>query len=385
MNLEGRLRLSIQLDAGKIVAASVLSERPVYAGRVLEGRPPAWALATIALLFSLCGKAQTVALAEALDAASRREADPAVRSQRQLLVEAEAAREHLWRLAVDVPRHLGTAPQPGKLTALRRLFDQVAAAGGPSEAWWDLALTTSRASAWQELADALDAFLAEAVFGEPPARWSNDRDSGGFEAWLAQAPAQLARNLTEVLRRDFGDCAVSLLALPEALSAVPDLARDRTFAKTPSSRGEPAETGALARQRDAPLLRGWLAQHGRGPAARLLARLVELAQAPARLRHLAAGTLDPARMQAVTIGEGGAALVETARGVLMHYVRLNGDELAQLRIVAPTEWNFHPQGAWVRGLLGEPAPDPASAHQKAALLAHALDPCVAWELAVHHA
>ena len=47
----------------------------------------------------------------------------------------------------------------------------------------------------------------------------------------------------------------------------------------------------------------------------------------------------------------GRALVETARGLLMHEIVLDGDTVAEYFIVAPTEWNFHPQGP-LAGWLG---------------------------------
>jgi hypothetical protein len=48
----------------------------------------------------------------------------------------------------------------------------------------------------------------------------------------------------------------------------------------------------------------------------------------------------------------GRALVETARGLLMHEIVLDGERIADYFIVAPTEWNFHPQGplaGWLKG------------------------------------
>ena len=68
-----------------------------------------------------------------------------------------------------------------------------------------------------------------------------------------------------------------------------------------------------------------------------------------------------------------------------HQVTLAGDHVADYRIVAPTEWNFHPQGAFVRGLLGCPAKSETEARGAAGLLAHALDPCVAYEVSVARA
>jgi uptake hydrogenase large subunit len=43
-------------------------------------------------------------------------------------------------------------------------------------------------------------------------------------------------------------------------------------------------------------------------------------------------------------------------------------------MVAPNEWNFHPQGALARGLIGQAAD--AGLPPRAKLLVAALDPCV---------
>ena len=88
--------------------------------------------------------------------------------------------------------------------------------------------------------------------------------------------------------------------------------------------------------------------------------------------------LDAAREASAATGIGIAA-VETARGTLIHRAALDGERVAHYRIVAPTEWNFHPRGAFPRGLADMPARNEGEVRQAAALLAHALDPCVAYE------
>ena len=71
----------------------------------------------------------------------------------------------------------------------------------------------------------------------------------------------------------------------------------------------------------------------------------------------------------------GCGSVQAARGLLVHHVRLEDDRIADLRILAPTEWNFHPDGPLALGLLGIPAGD--DLEWRARLLCLALDPCVA--------
>ncbi|MCB1894567.1 MAG: hypothetical protein H6945_11910 [Zoogloeaceae bacterium] len=71
--------------------------------------------------------------------------------------------------------------------------------------------------------------------------------------------------------------------------------------------------------------------------------------------------------------------VDTVRGLLIHALRLDGGLVEEYRIVAPTEWNFHPAGVFEGevGLL--PAVD-GPARARVRRLAPALDRYVAWQL-----
>jgi coenzyme F420-reducing hydrogenase alpha subunit len=77
--------------------------------------------------------------------------------------------------------------------------------------------------------------------------------------------------------------------------------------------------------------------------------------------------------------------VDTARGLLVHRARATGDRVTDYAIVAPTEWNFHPQGALVRGLDGLFADDERALVRAADLVVQALDPCVACSVEIGHA
>jgi Ni,Fe-hydrogenase I large subunit len=164
-------------------------------------------------------------------------------------------------------------------------------------------------------------------------------------------------------------------------SLAADLARlaldDAAYCAAPLWHGAPAETGALARMADHPMLAGWIARRGRGAGARLLARLIELAELPQRLRADPGQSPDSRVVRAWPLGENaGMAGVETSRGLLLHVVRLQDGRIADYRIVAPTEWNFHPAGPLAQALRAlEAGPGLES---RARLVSQALDPCVAY-------
>jgi len=365
MIAEGRLNFEVAWDGKRISGARIASSRPVQACRVLEGKPPAEAVASVPLLFSICGRAQGIAAAAACEAARGLRAGEAVQQERERALAGECLQEYGWRLLIDLPMLLGEPSRPGELADLRR---RIAAADD--------------AFKWGDVATAAEELIERAVFGMKPEAWLK-LGPAALEKWLAKEEGIASRMLARLRRLHLGSefgllpwlGEAQLTGLAEAMDA------DTDFAARPVWQGRPAETGALARQRAHPAIQSEIARHGATAAARLLARLLELARLPAQLRDPVAQGIRSVMLRAGS----GIAAVETARGTLLHRVELAEGRVARYRIVAPTEWNFHPQGAFTRGLAGVPARDEGEVRQAAALLAHALDPCVAYTLQVRHA
>lgn len=364
MIAEGKLEFEVDWNGKQIVWVAIHSSRPVFACRVLEGRTVEAALGLVPRLFSVCGRAQGVAATAACDAARGIRAGIAVENERERALAAECLQEYLWRLFIDLPALLGEAARPGDLADMRR---RMPAAASEAE-WLDIA------------ADA-EGLLESRVFGMRPRDWL-ELDEARFARWLGDAALPPVRMLARLrgfesgLPRDF----LPWLGEDELLAEIaPAMEADEGFPARPTWQGCPSETGALARQRWQPRIARELAVNSL--SARLLARLTELAALPAQLRRpLAKGVRSASPRAGV-----GLAAAETARGTLIHRVALDGERVAKYAIVAPTEWNFHPRGVFTRGLVGAPARDEGEARQAAALLAHALDPCVACETRVVHA
>jgi hypothetical protein len=312
----GCVRLRLAVVGGRVGRVHVASERPSVAPG-LRGKVAEDAVRLVPLLFALCGKAQGRAAALALAAARGGECA----AHLDAAIEAEVMREHLWRWLLDLPSLLGGA-------AMREEF--VAAIG-------------SIAAARRE---ELGALLA------------GPRIEALCQRLLATEDiAAASPGLLPML-----DAQASLLAWPRL---------DRAFCREPHWRGAAVETGAIARRGDGA---------GKAPtafAARWLARLEELRDwADGRVKVGAGGTASAAQATAGC----GRALVETARGLLMHEIVLDGGRIADYAIVAPTEWNFHPRGPLAGWLVGREAGDREAVRAFAARAVAALDPCVRWEL-----
>jgi hypothetical protein len=354
VSLRGKLTLSLRSEQGGVAKVEIVSTRP-QAATLLKGKTPPRAVHLAPLIFSLCGGAQGVAAEAALTAAAGGTPDGAQLAHWALSVRREAATEHLWRLMLDWPH----------LTGLERLEAEYASCRRHC----------LLAKADDELAVALQAAMP-ALLGMPAQEWLA-QDGQAFARWREQARAFGAR----ILRRmPEGACANAVPFLPA--TAAQDWVRlgeeiaTPEFARFPVWHGKPHETGALARTHGHALVAPVL-ETGRRLDARVLARLVELAQ-------WASGEIGRAQdwMDAAPCGEhAGLARVETARGVLLHRARVEDGAIAHYAVVAPTEWNFHPQGAFAHEAACLAGAE-AEVMRQANALALSLDPCVEYEVAL---
>ncbi len=386
--IEGAIDLGLQWDGRTIRRAIVRSSRPLMASRLLQGRSWEAAQAMVPLMFSICGRAQVVAAAQAMEAARGVVAAQPVALQRELLLAAELIQEYVWRVLLDLPTLLGEPPQAERFAALRRQIQAALPPGGVSAAWWQEGARPHGLERWAQVSASLDGLLEHDVFGMSAAAWLDLEPGKGLDRWLEQGATPAARALARWWPSPLGRSPVPLLPHRSAMEWEKELAgrlaADAAFPAAPTWNGFPAETGALARTAELPLVAAALREAGNSVALRLLARLAELARLAGRLARLAAGEIGSRWSDGAAVGVGsGLGTAETARGILLHFVQLDLESRVTIyRIVAPTEWNFHPQGAFVQGMTGFAAASADEVQRAAALMAHALDPCVAYRVEV---
>lgn len=382
MTTEGKLSISVNWDGATVNAVAVQSSRPLQASRLTIGKPVQDAIDTMPLLFSVCGRAQGVAAVMAAEAALGIEVAGKLRASRARLILGEAIQEHLWRILLDWPREAGMQPMTEQYIGIGRAAKPLLATGG----WKTIGggPDADYDDAWLAFSRMLKDILHREVFGCDPARWLELDTQQGLEAWYEDTDtlaAQILRGLAQCAR--FGTSNVATMPSPDRIwlqEIAEAMQKDAAFSCQPNWQGAALETGVLARQWQHPLLQALMAAEGNSVFARMVARLVELA-------HMAE-TADNASgwIGSQSLGKGvGIAWVETARGLLMHRTASDDGRVLDYRVVAPTEWNFHANGALVRGLCGTVATNEAAARSKAEWLVQSLDPCVAYEITVRHA
>jgi hypothetical protein len=353
LDLAGELKVRVVVRDGVVHSVAIDSTRPQLANRLLAGRPADEAVAMVPQLFSICGRAQQVAAELALAAARGAPAEADAQQRRR--VEAEIAPEYLWRALIDWARAAGGQPDATRLAAARE-------------------------AAAHDDRDLLREIVERDVLGGDARQWCEHERVADFETWIGRGATAAARFLGQVQRDGPRHGASSVPLLPRFADGpvariVAALDADADFERLPAFDGRPAETGAVARLARQPLVAALADAFGRSTLVRFAARLSELAR-------IACGDAPPAPLAgSMTIGGGrGLGWVETARGLLLHAIDLDGEGISRYRIVAPTEWNFHPQGALAAATVGARQTGAADLARRTEWLAQSLDPCVAYRL-----
>lgn len=353
----------VVLRPGVTPPHGVACERPDLLPRLAPGRRADEMPALLGSLFALCAGAHRLTAAAALRAARGEPTDAATATVTRRALRLGTAREQILRLSHDWP-HL-----------LRR-------DGGDDGG----ALMLRACPLWRDdlsgddQLDALPGWLAHKWLGEAPAAWLQayvDDPVGAPQRWVQRAMrGGMATPLARLLHRIGPDARalatpgrtldVARLAWP-ALAAA--LQREPAFGLRPHLDGQAADTGPWRRR--AETLPAGLT--GATAWDRLIARLAEV------LRLAGPHGDDWLAHGACPLGPGdGLAWCEMARGLLVHHARLDasGQRVTAWQVLAPTEWNFHPDGALARALAGVTDADGEASERLARLLAVAFDPCV---------
>lgn len=302
------------------------------------------ALDLVPRLLPICGMAQAIAAARAVEAAREKRPDQGQERARECRLLREQALSAGWRLAVDWPDLLG---MPRPVDWLRELRNSTES-------------------------DDIAALLAGALPGLASVKTLPE-----LTDWARREESTAATTVHHAL--DIAAVTTSRPGVGELLShtGLADTARnslntDHFDPLAPIDR--PVEVGPLAMARD-PLIGELQSDLGASTAARIMALVLDTRAITEGLRSGA--TPSPTSCNAWPEGRGaGTGRAVTARGPVFHRVDLDDrGNVARWRALAPTDWHFAPRGP-VAGAL-----DHSMSLAEAKLVVSSFDPCAPWELA----
>ncbi len=377
MILEGKIIIDLTCGTkDRQSRISISSGRPGDVARFLVGRTPQEAPTLLPLIFNICGMAHGSAAAQACQ--PERDRDPEAATARRLVVLCENAREHILRILTGWNRggkdDFSQIPFQEVMGFVAQMQTAVSMGGDP---FGPPPAEINRAGA-QAVSDRICHFLQTYIFGRPPQLWAELTTDEDILSWSRSTRTIAANYIDNIYRQGWPSLgAIEPQFLPDFPAADirhkmhgPD---GENFILQPDWQGCPCETGPLARHHGHPLLGNLIRKYGAGLLVRHVARLVDLAEIPAEISHL----LTQMDADSATPGMG---QVETARGRLIHSVVIENDRISDYRILAPTEWNFHGNGAAAQSL--KQCTGTKAQHQAKSIIT-AIDPCVDFDVRVH--
>lgn len=354
-NAKGQItRVAVSLPPCAWMGATVLGLTPEHAAQRLLDEASHSPRAHACALSMACAAAQ-----------GRPEPDVDSRLAIERTLAAEAADAHLRRLLIEWPPLLDFEPRHSRFAEFHRRLTLDPHTDGPA-------------------AFALGGELLDLVAREMLAGFFNQiRMPHGIGEFLErlQAGGSLGAVLSELIALGPSGAPVpkpvSMLGTLSAAAWVGTVGAwpDASFVRQPEYAGEPAETGPLARHAASALVR-ILLERGHRVSARLFAKAIDVGDCASRMRYPLDEEVAPLA-DATQVAPGvGMARVDTARGVLLCWVRLEEDRIADCAIVPAGAWNFHPDGAFCREATcpGAGNEDHDAALLRLSLLALAFDP-----------
>jgi uptake hydrogenase large subunit len=395
LNIEGRLDIQLSLDEQDAWRAKIKSSRPLAATKIFHGKTPEEVLKILPMLYNICGNAQ----AQAAETACLQAQGVVIpkgdnkKLAREMLVMIETAKEHLCRILIDWPGYLAEENCADELKAVlqlplsfkRGLFEEGIAFGEATSLQTNL-------DQIPVLIDQLDELLQRLIFVRKPNEWFSINDRDALYEWIDQNETMVSRLLKQVQQSAWEKLGVTdieyLPELDETLLLKQFSASDaEDFIAEPSWNNKPYESTSLARQKNHPLIKSLYKEYKNGLLTRIIARLLELAQIPSRLRNVFAmiENNDSSTSKTNIHSETGIGIgqLEAARGHLVHCVELERGIVKRYQILAPTEWNFHPLGVVAQGLKSLTTKNETLLRKQADMLINAIDPCVAYDITVH--
>ncbi len=385
-SVEGNIIIYLHTNDRQVNHVHIQNQRNLAASKVLLGKSVDQATQMVPLLFSLCSTAQTCVAVAAIEQATNIEIDEQTRAQRAALVRMETLREQIWRVLIDWPWFIG---EPANHRALQQVIQicekykqllapqqqQLKPGGHPN-------LDHSLESKIDDLQRQLSSILEQNVFALPLKAWLELQTINNLIHWSARRETSSARLISHLQAMDWeqsGKCPILPIPVMDSERLHYALQLEH-FIQKPRWHDRCHETGNIARC-SSELIKSLQREFGNGLLTRLTVRLTEVAQLTQRMADLSTDQTSDVFLdndEQLEMGTG-LAHIMAARGQLTHQVKVANDVIQNYKILAPTEWNFHPEGV-VASSLSSLTGKQKEIELQTRLLINCVDPCVGYQL-----
>jgi coenzyme F420-reducing hydrogenase alpha subunit len=391
MTLQGELSISLT-QTNNAIHSEITSSRPTDAAKIFTGKTIKQTLDTLPLLFSVCGKAQTVTAINAIESAMNVTSDSSAISQREAIVKLENLRESCLQVLMGWPQFIDENIKNNALSDVIQSLNKLMQSFQQKDLFSvavnkSFTISQEQIKLWQYCSVQLN----QTFFAITPSEWQQ-ADINKIIDWSEQKRTQASRFIYWLNEQTWKYSGHSNIApLPEIndIDLVHTLRTEQeSFISQPSWQSKCYEVSWFNYSKNNSVIKALLEKHGNGIYTRAISRLIDISQLIKALNNFFINQANFIKTNSAAVG---LAHTYAARGRLTHYIELDDTKelnenvkVKKLAIIAPTEWNFHPQGVAAKSLGHLHSNQVHTLALQARLLISTIDPCVGYQLKINN-
>ena len=390
MPIEGEIKISVIARAGQVESVSITSTRPLHITRLFAGKSIDSVADIMNALYQLCNTAHRFAFLRLLDESAVIKLSQNEIQAYKLLLDLETIREHCFSISSKWSQDSGNSVDTNiinLLVILKEINSTLFANTDP------LSLADKELQSFNsidKLIIKLEQQLQNLLIGSENNAESIFTGIDSFNNWLQYGESKSVTFLNYLQQHQLnkiGDVKVS--HLPDLdLQEVSALLNNDAYIKHPSYQNVTYETTPYSRQSRHQLIKQLVNIHGNGVLTRAVAQLLEIFELLNKVKHdyrdIESENISYS-IQLPVLETRALVQLEAARGRLVHQLSIEDEKIKTYQILAPTEWNFHPEGVLNHMIESLNFTDKEDLIKKIKLLVNAIDPCVGYSVEVDHA
>ena len=387
MPIEGEIKINVAGKSGQVESVSITSSRPLHITQFFKGKSIDTVADLINTLYHLCNTAHRFSFLRLLDSSGVIKLSKNEISAYQLLLDMETIREHSFSIATKWGQGSDRSVDTNivnLLTILKEISTTLFSGADP------LSLVDKELQAFNsidELIIKLENQLGLLLIDAHPESMHPFLDYDSFNHWLQNSNSQSAVFLNYLKEHQFDDLGnVEAFHLPDFdPQGISVLLQNADFIKQPMYQNTIFETTPYSRQSEHQLIKQLFSIYGNGLFTRAVAQLLEVFELLNNIKHNYTDIkFEKISYEIQRFGGESNALVqlEAARGRLFHQISVQDDKIDSYQILAPTEWNFHPQGVLNRMIETLTYKNEEDLIDKIKLLVNTVDPCVGYSIEI---
>jgi coenzyme F420-reducing hydrogenase alpha subunit len=390
MPIEGEIKISVIVRAGQVESVSITSTRPLHITRLFAGKSIDSVADIMNALYQLCNTAHRFAFLRLLDESAVIKLSQNEIQAYKLLLDLETIREHCFSISSKWSQDSGNSVDTNiinLLVILKEINSTLFANTDP------LSLADKELQSFNsidKLIIKLEQQLQNLLIGSENNAESIFTGIDSFNNWLRYGESKSVTFLNYLQQHQLskiGDVEVS--HLPDLdLQEVSVLLNNDAYIQRPSYQNVTYETTPYSRQSRHQLIKQLVNIHGNGVLTRAVAQLLEIFELLNKVKHdyrdIESENISYS-IQLPVLETRALVQLEAARGRLVHQLSIEDEKIKTYQILAPTEWNFHPEGVLNHMIESLSFTDKEDLIKKIKLLVNAIDPCVGYSVEVDHA